>query len=45
MLVEWGEDAVGLLGGAPAIAVALQLDDGGHEVAPRSPGPRAGGIV
>ncbi len=44
VLVEWGEDAVGFLGGAPAIAVALQLDDDGTRSAALS-GPGAGGIV
>jgi len=40
LLVEWGEDAVGALGGDPALTVALRLVGGSARVAELS-GPRA----
>jgi tRNA threonylcarbamoyladenosine biosynthesis protein TsaE len=44
VLVEWGEDAVGFLGGEPAFVVTLRTDADRTRTATLS-GQRAGGIV
>jgi tRNA threonylcarbamoyladenosine biosynthesis protein TsaE len=44
LLVEWGEDAVGSLGGGPDLHVSLTVADGDARAAALS-GPRAGDIV
>jgi tRNA threonylcarbamoyladenosine biosynthesis protein TsaE len=43
LVVEWGEDAAGLLGGAPSLAVRLELSGAGRVAA--LGGARAGDIV
>ncbi len=44
LLVEWGDDAVPALGGAPELVVALRVAGSSQRVATLS-GPRAGDIV